>query len=133
MLRLSVGGRILEHMIDKFSQALTLMREAFADAQTGSMFIPSLDLAAEVDGAQKVINAASAVQALRVAQYAGREQEQDGTGAWVDVDHGVGHVSGFASDCFGPMLAMGSVQAGRKVETAALLASRLPLALAAMR
>jgi len=36
-------------MFDKFSQALALMREAFEDAQTGSMFIPSLDLAAEVD------------------------------------------------------------------------------------
>jgi len=119
-------------MIDKFSQALMLMREAFADAQTGSMFIPSVDLAGEVDGAQQVINAASAVQALRVAQYAGREQEQDGTGAWVDVDHGVGHVSEFAGDCFGPALAMGPVQAGRKVETAAILASRLPLTLAAM-
>ena len=29
------------------------------------------DLAAEVDGAQQVINAASAVQAIRVAQYPG--------------------------------------------------------------
>ena len=119
-------------MIDKFSQALTLMREAFADAQTGSMFIPSVDLAAEVDGAQQVINAASAVQALRVAQYAGREQEQDASGAWVEVDHGLGHVSEFAADALGPMLAMGSVAAGRKVDTAAVLASRLPVTLAAM-
>ena len=119
-------------MIDKFSQALTLMREAFADAQTGSKFIPSADLAAEVDGAQKVINAASAVQALRVAQYAGRDEEQDDSGAWVDVDHGVGHVSEFAGDCFGPMLSMGPVAAGRKVATAAILASRLPATLAAM-
>ena len=119
-------------MIDKFSQALTLMREAFADAQAGAMYLPCVDLAAEVDAAQKVINAASAVQALRVAQYAAREQEQDATGAWVDVDHGVGHVSEFAADCFGPMLAMGPVAAGRKVETAAILASRLPATLAAM-
>jgi len=119
-------------MIDKFSQALTLMREAFADAQTGSMFMPLVDLAAEVDGAQRVINAASAVQALRVAQYASRDEEQDAGGAWVCVDHGVGHVSGFAGDCFGPMLAMGFVQADRKVNTAAILASRLPVTLAAM-
>src|SRR5450759_2398776 len=67
-------------MIDKFSQALTLMREAFEDARTGSAYLPCLDLAAQVDGAQQVINAAAAVQALRVAQYAGREEEQDGTG-----------------------------------------------------
>ena len=38
----------------------------------------------------------------------------------------------FAADCFGPMLSMGPVAAGRKVETAAILASRLPATLAAM-
>jgi hypothetical protein len=119
-------------MIDKFSQALALMREAFADAQTGSMNMASGDLAAEVDGAQRVVSAASAVQALRVAQFAGRDEERDAAGGWVDVDHGVGHVSEFASDCFGPMLAMGPVAAERKVQTAAVLASRLPVTLAAM-
>ncbi|MEP7016910.1 MAG: DUF222 domain-containing protein, partial [Actinomycetota bacterium] len=119
-------------MIDKFSQALTLMREAFEDARTGATFTPSVDLAAEVDAAQQVINAASAVQALRVAQYAGREHEQDPSGAWADVDHGLGHVSEFAPDCFGPMLSMGFVAAGRKVATAAALAAKLPATLAAM-
>src|SRR5450756_269342 len=119
----------VEHMFDKFSQALALMREAFADVQAGAEYLPPVDLAAEVDGAQRVINAACAVQALRVAQHAGREQEQDACGAWVDVDHGVGHVSEFASDCFGPMLAMGPVAASRKVSTAAALASKLPAVL----
>jgi len=55
-------------MIDKLSQALALVREAFADAQAGAVNVASVDLAAEVDGAQRVINAASAVQAVRVAQ-----------------------------------------------------------------
>ena len=113
-------------MSTKFSQALALMREAFADAQTGAEFLPCVDLAAEVDGAQQVINAASAVQTLRVAQYASREQEQDPCGAWVEVDHGLGHVGEFAPDCFGPMLAMGFVAAGRKVNAAATLAAKLP-------
>ncbi|MBC7558539.1 MAG: hypothetical protein H7270_04145, partial [Dermatophilaceae bacterium] len=84
-------------MCDTFSQALTLMAEAFADAQTGAGFLAPGDLAAEVDGAQRVVNAAGAVQALRVAQYAGRQQEPDGSGVWVDVDHWVGHVSELAS------------------------------------
>ena len=119
-------------MSTKFSQALTLMREAFADAQTGAEFLPCVDLSAEVDGAQQVINAASAVQTLRVAQYASREQEQDPCGAWVEVDHGLGHVGEFAPDCFGPMLAMGFVAAGRKVNAAATLAAKLPSTLAAM-
>ncbi|MEO6144063.1 MAG: DUF222 domain-containing protein, partial [Dermatophilaceae bacterium] len=119
-------------MIDKLAQALTLVREAFADAQAGAVLMPLLDLAGEVDGAQAVINAACAVQTLRVAQYAGRDEERDGSGRWVEVDHGLGHVSEFASDCFGPMLAMGPIGADRKVHTAAVLASKLPATLAAM-
>jgi len=119
-------------MSTKFSQALTLMREAFADAQTGATYMAGADLTAEVDGAQAVINAASAVQALRVAQFAGRDQEQDSTGVWVDVDHGVGYVSEFAGDCFGAALSMGHVAACRKVEAAAMLAAKLPATLAAM-
>src|SRR5665811_1952740 len=119
-------------MFDKFSQALALMREAFEDAQTGATFLACVDLAGEVDGAQQVINAASAVQAIRVAQYAAREEEQDSSGRWVEVEHGLGHVSEFAADAFGPMLAMGPVAAGRKVDTAAALAAKLPLTLAAM-
>jgi len=102
-------------MFDKFSQALALMREAFEDAQAGATYLACVDLAAEVDGAQQVINAACAVQALRVAQYAAREEEQDPSGQWVEVEHGLGHVSQFA--------------ASRKVDTAAVLASRLPLTL----
>ena len=94
---MSVGSSRLGHMIDKLSQALALVREAFADAQAGAVNVASVDLAAEVDGAQRVINAASAVQAVRVAQYAGREQEQDGSGAWVEVDHGVGYLGQFAA------------------------------------
>ena len=119
-------------MIDKFSQALALMRQAFEDAQAGSAYLPCVDLAAEVDGAQQVINAASAVQALRVAQYAARDEQQDASGHWVEVDHGLGHVGEFASDCFGPALAMGPVAASRKVDTAAALAAKLPVTLAAM-
>src|SRR5665647_1876371 len=119
-------------MFDKFSRALALMREAFEDAQAGVGSLPCVDLAAEVDGAQQVINAGCAVQALRVAQYAARVSEQDACGQWVEVDQPLGQVGEFAADCFGPMLAMGPVAAGRKVETAAALASRLPLTLAAM-
>jgi hypothetical protein len=79
-----------------------------------------------------VINAVSAVQTVRVAQYAGRDEEQDASGAWIEVDYGVGHVWEFASDCFGPMLAMGTVAADHKVHIAAVIASKLPVTLAAM-
>jgi hypothetical protein len=77
-------------MFDKLSQALTLMREAFEDAAAGAGSLPCVDLAAEVDRAQQVINAAGAAQALRVAQYAARVTEQDGSGQWVEVEHDLG-------------------------------------------
>jgi len=38
--------------------------------------------------AQQVINAACAVQTIRVAQYAARMSELDACGGWVEVDHG---------------------------------------------
>src|SRR4026207_1536534 len=123
VLPVSVGPPILGHMIDKLSQALALLREAFEDAQAGAVNVASVDLAAEVDGAQRVINAASAVQALRGAADGGGGAEEDGAGARGEVDRGVGHLGQFAADCFGPMLAMGPVAAGRKVEVAAALAS----------
>ncbi|MDQ1536520.1 MAG: hypothetical protein QOE58_913, partial [Actinomycetota bacterium] len=119
-------------MSDKLLQAFALVREAFEDAQAGSEFMPRVDLAAEVDGAQRVISAASAVQTLRVAQYASRDEVQDATGAWVEVDGGIGHMNEFASDCFGPMLAMGPIAADRKIHVATVLASKLPVTLAAM-
>ena len=102
------SNRDAGHIIDKFSLALTLMREAFEDARAGAMFMPSVDLAAEVDGAQQVMNAAAAVQAVRVAQCAAREQEQDGAGAWVEVEHELGYVGEFAADCFGSDAGAGS-------------------------
>jgi hypothetical protein len=37
-------GAIVEHMFDKFSQALALMREAFEDARAGSGSLPCVDL-----------------------------------------------------------------------------------------
>ncbi|MDQ1535687.1 MAG: hypothetical protein QOE58_80, partial [Actinomycetota bacterium] len=73
-------------MSDKLLQAFALVREAFEDAQAGSEFMPLVDLAAEVDEAQRVINAVFAVQTLRVAQYAGRDEERDAAGAWLEVD-----------------------------------------------
>ena len=110
-MRLAVVQGRLEHMFDKFSWALALMREAFEDARAVVWSLPCADLAAQVDWAQQVINAACAVQALRVAQYAARVCEQDACGQWVEVDQPLGQVGEFAAYCFWPMLAMGPVAA----------------------
>ena len=63
---LDVG--ILEHMFDKFSQALALMREAFADAQAGSGALADLDLAAQVDGAQQAADSAAGNEATHIVK-----------------------------------------------------------------
>lgn len=114
------------------AQAFRVVQEAFADAQRASIVMSSEELAAQVDGAQRVINAASAVQAVRVAQFAARQAVVTDEGEWEILDHGVGYVDEFAGDCFGPMLGMSPVTAERKAHTAAAWVSRLPQTLAAM-
>ncbi|MEO6142918.1 MAG: hypothetical protein ABIP19_02985 [Dermatophilaceae bacterium] len=65
----------------------------FADAQAGAAYLPPVDLAGEVDGAQGVINAASVVRVMRVAQHGARDQRavlRGGGGA--DLPPGPGRV-----------------------------------------
>jgi hypothetical protein len=75
-------------MADKLTQALAAVRQALADARLGAVNVPTTDLATEIVAAQQVMNAAAAVQALRLAQYAAREQTLDrATSTWGEVDH----------------------------------------------
>lgn len=92
----------------------------------------SEELAAQVDAARRVINAAPAVQALRVAQVASRVYVRGEDGLFTAADLGPGYVNEFAGDLFGPMLVMSHIAAERKVRTAAVWVSKLPRTLQAM-
>ena len=82
--------------------------------------------------AQRVVNAASAVQAVGLAGIAARDEVRAGDGSWVAVDRGAGFVGEFAAVSVAPMLGLTSRGAEERVRTAAGLVSRLPGVLAAM-
>ena len=90
------------------------------------------ELAGVVLAAQRVVNAASAVQAVGLAGIAARDEVQAGDGSWVSVDRGAGFVGEFAAVTVAPMLGLTAAGAEERVRTAAALVSRLPGVLAAM-
>ncbi len=117
----------------KLTQALALVRAAAEELGSGSLHVPTEELASDVELIQQVSSAAQAAQVVRVAQYTARDSEQE-TGGWrfVEVDRGVGHVQEFAADTLAPMLAMAPGSASRKVHMSAVVASRLPGTLRAL-
>ena len=109
------------------------MRALFEQARPGADGLSAADLAEAIGITQRLVNVASAVQGLRIAQYAAWDvADQPGQREPVPVEHPVGHVRQFAGDDLAPMLAMSPATAGRKVRTAATWAAKLPATMAAM-
>lgn len=107
-------------------------RAVVAEVKGSTVGLSAADLAADVRGLQEVLSALSAAQTVRLAQYAAREEERNGDGAWRVVDRGVGHVTEWAGDDVAPMLGMAPSMATKRVHTAAKLAADLPVTLRAM-
>lgn len=108
------------------------LRTALQRAQGGSIGLTDADLAGDIGALQQVISAATAAQTVRIAQFAARDEQQDPTGPFVEVDLGLGHVAEFAADTLAPMLGMSHGPAQRRVHTAAKLASALPRTMRAL-
>ena len=104
----SCGHARIEHMIESLERALAVVQRAFEDATAGvaaGLDGPEMaDLAAVVLAAQRVVNAASAVQAVGLAGIAARDEVQAADGRWVAVDRGPGFVGEFAAVSVAPML-----------------------------
>lgn len=113
-------------MFDRLAEAQRLVQEEFEDSRIrgGAAVLSDADLARGVEAAQRVINAAQAVQVQRVAQYAAREDVRLEDGTLAQQDRGVGHVSEFAAGVIGPRLGLSAAGADRKVGVSARLASR---------
>lgn len=108
------------------------LRELLDEVQGSSVGLTSGDLLGDVAGLQQVISAGSAVQAVRLAQFAARGEVRDEGGAWVEVDLGVGHVADFRADDAAPVVGLSPGMAQRRVSTVARLASVLPTSLRAL-
>lgn len=102
--------------------------EVFDEAVGGGDWLTDAELIGQVRGLQVMAGAAQAAQVVRIAQFAARSAEDDGSGLR-RVDHGVGYVDEFAADTLAPLLGMTPGAAGVRVVTAAKLASDLPVTL----
>ncbi len=113
-------------MFDRLAEAQRLVQEEFEESRSrgSAAALSDADLARGVEAAQRVINAAQAVQVQRVAQYAAREDVRLEDGTLAQQDRGVGHVSEFAAGVIGPRLGCRR-PGGPQVGVSARLASRL--------
>ncbi|CAN5564300.1 hypothetical protein BH23ACT6_BH23ACT6_11400 [soil metagenome] len=116
----------------RLEQAVAALTEMVEQVQRSTLGLRSGELLADVAQLQRVISAASAVQTVRLAQFAARDEVQDADGVFVEVDRGLGHVAEFRSDDAAPVLALPPTMAERRVYTAARLASVLPTTLRAV-
>ncbi|MGB5936461.1 MAG: DUF222 domain-containing protein, partial [Ornithinimicrobium sp.] len=116
----------------QLGQTVGVLTELVDLAQGSTVGVRTGDLLADVGQLQRVISAASAVQTLRLAQFAARDEVRDEHGAFAELDRGLGHVADFRSDDAAPVLALPPSMAERRVHTAARLASVLPATLRAV-
>ena len=112
--------------------AMRLVQEEFQDSRTSDVWLSDQELAERVEAAQRIMNAAAAVQVQRIAQYAAREDVPNEDGTWGHQDRGVGHVAAFASGVVGPRLGLSPAAADGKVGVAARMASVMVPTLHAM-
>ena len=95
-----MAARRIEHVFDRLAGDAA-GAGGVPDSRTVMSGCPT-ELAERVEAAQRIMNAAAAVQVQRIAQYAAREDVPNEDGTWGQQDRGVGHVAAFASGVVGP-------------------------------
>lgn len=118
--------------MEALTETIEELRSLVERVQEPTWGVETGELLADIHRLQGVISAASAVQTVRIAQFAAREKAYDEHGALVDADRGVGFVSEFAGDELAPVLGMAPSMSERRVRCAATLAARLPRTLRAV-
>jgi hypothetical protein len=114
------------------AETVEALRELVERVQEPVWGTQTQELLEDIQRLQRVISAASAVQTVRIAQFAAREKAYDEHGALADADRGVGFVSEFAGDELAPVLGMAPSMSERRVRCAATLTARLPRTLRAV-
>jgi hypothetical protein len=119
-------------MFDRMEEVAALARAEFEALGTETARPSDDELTEDVRACQRAINALTAVQAVRMAQYAAREDVRHEDGTIGQRDFPVGHVSPFASAVIGPELGLGSRAAEERVGISARVVSTMPGTLRAM-
>ena len=89
-------------MIERLERALAVVQEVLTDATARGSSVDIGELAGVVLASQRVVNAASAVQAVGLAGIASRDEVPGPDGSWVAVDRGAGFVNEFAAVTVAP-------------------------------
>ena len=119
-------------MFDRLEEAAALAREEFEALATETARPSDDELTEDVRACQRAINTLTAVQAVRMAQYAAREDVRHEDGTIGQRDFPVGHVSPFASAVIGPELGLGPRAAEERVGISARVVSTMPGTLEAL-
>lgn len=119
-------------MFDRLGEAAALARTEFEALGTETARPSDDQLAEDVSACQRAINALTAVQAVRMAQYAAREDVRHEDGTIGQRDFPVGHVSPFAAAVIGPELGLGARAAEDRVGISARVVSTMPATLRAI-
>lgn len=119
-------------MFDRLEEAAALARAEFEALGTETARPSDDQLTEDVSACQRAINALTAVQAVRMAQYAAREDVRHEDGTIGQRDFPVGHVSPFAAAVIGPELGLGARAAEDRVGISARVVSTMPGTLRAM-
>lgn len=122
-------GVVLGDLAEQLAQAAQSLLAAAGRSTVG---VSRAELVADIEALQRVINAASAAQTVRIAQFAVRGEARDEHGAWVEVARGIGSVDEYASDSLAPRLGLAPGTADKRVHSAAKLAADLPVTVAAL-
>ncbi|WP_052591421.1 HNH endonuclease signature motif containing protein [Luteipulveratus mongoliensis] len=113
------------------TRALELCREVaqavYSQAKTDRHHRQAADLQADIEASQALINAVTAVQLMRIAQYAATVEHVDPvTGEVSEVAHPLGHAAEFADVDLAPGLAWSPRQATARVEEAIDAVTKTP-------
>lgn len=119
-------------MFDRLEEAAALAQTEFEALGTETARPSDDQLTEDVGACQRAINALTAVQAVRMAQYAAREDVRHEDGTIGQRDFPVGHVSPFAAAVIGPELGLGARAAEDRVGISARVVSTMPATLRAM-
>ncbi|MBO1765424.1 HNH endonuclease signature motif containing protein [Allobranchiibius sp. GilTou38] len=92
-----------------------MLAAAYSQAKIDRHRLDLGDLESQAAECAAIANAATAVQTLRVAQYAATERTSDSDGTDIEIDRGIGHVEEFADTDLAPAMCWSERQATARV------------------
>ena len=101
------------------AQALKLCRgvlaTVYAQAKNDRRRLDLGELESQAAECAAIVNAATAVQTVRIAQYAATERASDADGTDIEIDRGIGHVEEFADTDLAPAMCWSERQATARI------------------